>query len=148
MVATILMVTGALCWSVFAVGLAGDVRKRKRVRRWFERPALYPYTLFVRSRAQGFFVRLLGRLGSAGAKAIPTEVVHAFRTASVEDFKHLRAVLHEVDELPTVRRGLEALGIKSIFEVPYRSQRAHDLAMQAIARATAAGTPRPMTATA
>jgi len=48
-------------------------------------------------------------------------VIHAFRSARVDDFAQLRAMLYEVEALPTVQRGLAALAIDSIFEVPHRA---------------------------
>jgi aspartyl/asparaginyl beta-hydroxylase (cupin superfamily) len=111
-----LVATGAAFWAscgllAFLWGL-----RRARVRRLLMRPALYPYTHWMAYRVGG----LLLASGIGKVRHVPPEVVEAFRSARLDDFKKLRAVLHEVDELPTVRRGLEALGLASIFEVPTR----------------------------
>jgi aspartyl/asparaginyl beta-hydroxylase (cupin superfamily) len=119
MIAGFLMATGVAFWAAFALVVVLRTLARGRVRRLLERPALYPYTLWLRYRIGGLL--LASRLGRA--RRVAPEVGAAFRSARVDEFKKLRAILHEVDELPTVRRGLEALGLRSIFEVP--SRRAH-----------------------
>jgi aspartyl/asparaginyl beta-hydroxylase (cupin superfamily) len=121
MLSKALIVTGAAFWAVVAVSLAFDVLSRARVRRWLERPALYPYTLCLRSRIQGFLMAVAARLKSAPNRSFPPEVIRAFLTARVDEFAELRSMLYEVEALPTVQRGLADLGIKSIFDVPYRA---------------------------
>ncbi len=120
MVEVALAVTGAVLWALIALQVVVWFFARGRVRRVLERPGLYPYTQLARTRLQGGLFALGRRLGSAGARRIPPEVVTAFRSARLDDFAGLRDVLEEVDRLPTVRRGLESLGIESIFEVPTR----------------------------
>jgi aspartyl/asparaginyl beta-hydroxylase (cupin superfamily) len=121
MLSKILIVTGGAVWALVAVSFALGILNRPRVRRWLERPGLYPYTHWLRSRIQGAFLHVLARLGSPAARRVAPEVVKAFRTARVDEFKQLRAVMHEVEALPTVQRGLAELGIDSIFEVPNRA---------------------------
>lgn len=116
MIAEILVATGVAVWAAFGLLVFLWVMSRGRVRRLLGRPALYPYTHWTRYRIGG----LLLASGIGKARHVAPEVVEAFRSARVDDFKQLRAVLHEVDELPTVRRGLAALGLGSIFEVPTR----------------------------
>lgn len=91
------------------------------MKRWLERPTLYPYTLLIRSRVEGFLMALFARPGAAPRRGPPPEVIHAFRSARFDDFAILRAMLYEVEALPTVQRGLAELGIDSIFEVPHRA---------------------------
>jgi len=94
---------------------------RARVRRLLESPALYPYSLWSRYRLWGATLAAFAPLGARNARRVSPEVVAAFRTARLDDLKALREILHEVDRLPTVQRGLAALGLKSIFEVPNRA---------------------------
>ena len=121
MLAKALIVTGAAFWAVVAVSFAFGVLRRPRVKRWLERPTLYPYTLLIRSRVEGFLMALFARPGAAPRRGPPPEVIHAFRSARFDDFAILRAMLFEVEALPTVQRGLAELGIDSIFEVPHRA---------------------------
>jgi aspartyl/asparaginyl beta-hydroxylase (cupin superfamily) len=116
----ILIATGAVLWVAFGTLFVLRTLSRARVRRILERPALYPYTLWLRYRFGGFVLGLASGLKVGKARNVAPEVVQAFRTAKVDDFRRLRSVLHEMDALPTVRRGLDALGIPSIFEVPTR----------------------------
>jgi aspartyl/asparaginyl beta-hydroxylase (cupin superfamily) len=115
-----LVATGVAFWAAFGLAIGVHALNRARVRRVLERPAFYPYTLCLRYRIGGFLLATASRLGLARARLVPPEVVKAFRSARVDDLKELRAVLHEANDLPTVRRGLEALGLRSIFEVPTR----------------------------
>jgi aspartyl/asparaginyl beta-hydroxylase (cupin superfamily) len=116
----LLVATGVAFWAALGLVVVQWGLGRARVRRFLERPALFPYTHWLRYRASGFLLTVASRLGHAQARLVAPEVVLAFRSARVDDFKGLRATLHEVDDLPTVRRGLEALGLRSIFEVPTR----------------------------
>ena len=119
MISTILLATGILVWTVFALLVALTVANHHRVKRWFEQPSRYAYYHCLRHRIQGFVLAVLRRLVPAYRRIAP-EVVAAHRSARVEDFAALRDLLREVEGLPTIRRGLEALGLRSIFEVPNR----------------------------
>jgi aspartyl/asparaginyl beta-hydroxylase (cupin superfamily) len=116
MLSFLLLLTGAALWALIALVLVLDFFNRSRVRRLLEGPSTYAYAHWVRARLTGFTLALSGK-----KRGVPPEVVRAFRTARVSEFTELRDLLREVDGLPTVRRGLEALGIASIFEVPNRS---------------------------
>jgi aspartyl/asparaginyl beta-hydroxylase (cupin superfamily) len=115
------LATGLVVWGGFALQVALQILNHHRVKRWLERPARYPYYWFLRHRVTGFFMAILRRLSPAAARRLPPEIVSAFRSARVEDFAQLRDLLYEVERLPTVRRGLDALGLRSIFEVPSRA---------------------------
>ena len=121
MLSKALIVTGLAVWAFLGLIFALAILNRPRARRWLERPAWYPYMLYFRSRAHGFLLAVVARLRSAPSRGAPPEVIHAFRSARVNDFAQLRAMLYEVEALPTVQRGLAALGINSIFEVPHRA---------------------------
>jgi len=121
MLAKALIVTGAAFWAFLAIVFALAFFERPRVRRWLERPQRYAHALFVRTRIQGFLMAVAARLRADPRRAPPPEVVRAFRSVRLDEFKRLRAVLQEVEALPTVQRGLSELGIPSIFEVPYRA---------------------------
>lgn len=120
MIKGFLVATGVAFWVAFGTLVFLRTLARARVRRVLERPALYPYTFWFRYRLGGLLLGAASRLGLARARRVPPEVIQAFRTARVHDFRELRAVLLEMDELPTVRRGLAALGLRSIFDVPTR----------------------------
>ena len=86
MLSKALIVTGAAFWAVVAVSIASGVFKRPRVRRWLERPALYPYTLYFGSRIQGFLLAVFDRLRAAPRRGVAPEVIHAYRSARFDDF--------------------------------------------------------------
>jgi aspartyl/asparaginyl beta-hydroxylase (cupin superfamily) len=122
-IAKLLIATGVACWAFVLLFMAVWLLNRSRVRRRLERPSLYPYSGWARARIWGLFLAALVRLRFPKAKRIPPELIGAFTSAQLSDFEELRDVLLEVDGLPTVQRGLAALGLKSIFEVPTRSVR-------------------------
>ena len=116
-----LWATGAAFWCAFlGLLLLGQVT-RPRVRRWLMKPSRYPYFHLFRYRVLGFFMVALRGIGVRHYRRVAPEVVTAFRTAPLEDFVELRNMLCEVENLPTIRRGLAALGLRSIFEVPTRA---------------------------
>ena len=121
MIVKLLIATGVAVWTLMAVVIALSVLRRARVRRLLESPAWFPYTSWIRYRLGGAILAFLRRIGVGRARLVAPEIVHAFRTARVDEFTELRNVMHEVEALPTVQRGLEALGLKSIFEVPTRA---------------------------
>jgi aspartyl/asparaginyl beta-hydroxylase (cupin superfamily) len=86
-----------------------------------EHPSRFAHIYLLRYRIAGFMLAALRRLGAGRARRVAPEVVAAFRSARLQDFTELREMLHEVERLPTVRRGLAALGVRSIFEVPTRA---------------------------
>jgi aspartyl/asparaginyl beta-hydroxylase (cupin superfamily) len=120
MIASFFTATGLAVWAVLAFFMGLALLGRPRVRRWLERPALYPYTVWARYRLSGIAVAALKWARLPRARRVSPEVIAAFRSAGLDDLKALREALYEVDRLPTVRRGLDALGLKSIFEVPTR----------------------------
>lgn len=109
-----LALTGAMIWFLVVVRIGVSFFRRARVRRALEGPGLFPYMQLIRHRVKGFLIGVLPR------RPAP-EVVRAFQTCKLSDFTELRDILLEVERLPTVRRGLEALQISSLFEVPHRA---------------------------
>ncbi|HVO09732.1 MAG TPA: aspartyl/asparaginyl beta-hydroxylase domain-containing protein [Vicinamibacteria bacterium] len=120
MIEGILVATGAFFWMALGVLVFLRTLTRARVRRVLERPAFYAHALWLRYRFGGLLLAVAKRLGVGRARRVAPEVVQAFRAARVRDFEELRSSLSEMDELPTVRRGLEALGLRSLFDVPTR----------------------------
>ncbi len=121
MVTKLLVVTGIVVWASLALIISLSFFARPRVRRWLERPALYAHSFWLRYRLEGMFLGALVGLRLVRPGRVPPEVVSAFRSATLDDLKRLRDMLHEVDALPTTRAGLAALGLKTIFEVPSRA---------------------------
>jgi aspartyl/asparaginyl beta-hydroxylase (cupin superfamily) len=105
-------------WGFLALLIAARLLRHPRVKRWLGRPAVYPYSNWLWFRSLGFLVALLARLRVLDARRAPPEMIAALRSARVGEFKELRTLLHHVEALPTVRRGLAALGLQSIFDVP------------------------------
>jgi aspartyl/asparaginyl beta-hydroxylase (cupin superfamily) len=121
MITKLLVVTGIAVWALLALLLGLNLLHRPRLRRWLERPSLYAHVSWFRYWFQGAFLAALVRLRLMGPQRVAPQVIAALRTARLEDLKRLRDVLLEVDELPTIRTGLAALGLKTIFEVPMRA---------------------------
>jgi aspartyl/asparaginyl beta-hydroxylase (cupin superfamily) len=79
-----------------------------------------PLSLFATYRLKGWLVGLLSMVRLA--KASP-DIIAAHRAIALDDMKHLRDVMAEMDHLPTVVKGKAALGLKSVFELS--TSRAH-----------------------
>ena len=110
-------------WCAFLALLLLRLASRLRLRAWLMQPSRYPYAYFAGYRLAGFLIAALRRLGRGRARQVAPEVVAAYRSARLLDFVELRNMLQEVEGLPTIRRGLSALGLRSIFEVPSRAVR-------------------------
>ena len=115
----LLIATGIGVWLLVAILFVVAVAKSGRVSRFLNRPNLLPYNLCVRSRVWGLFLSVLRQIHPPSRK-ISVELTRALRSAQVADYTKFRDVLWEVNALPTVRKGLEALRLGSIFQVPDR----------------------------
>jgi aspartyl/asparaginyl beta-hydroxylase (cupin superfamily) len=121
MIRWFLIATGAFVWLWLVVAVALSVLKRNRVQRRLQTPGLFPYTMLVQYRFLGLLLGILRALGLLKKEKIKPELVEAFSSAQLSDLVPLRDVLLEMDQLPTIRRGLDALAIRSLFEVPTRN---------------------------
>jgi aspartyl/asparaginyl beta-hydroxylase (cupin superfamily) len=119
---TFFRVTGAVFWlvavAVTALGFVGTLLRRRRVRRWLEQPRRYPYAYTVGYRLVGWVLSVNRKLGSP--RALSPEVDGAFRSVRLSHMRALRDALLEVDRLPCVQKGKEALGLASVFDIPTR----------------------------
>ncbi len=120
MIVMILAATGIAVWAFMALSFVSTFVSHPRVRRRLEQPMLYPYSQWIGHRFTGLLLAVFARLRFPKARKVPREVTAAFRATKLAECKELRDVLLEVDALPTVRRGLGALGLSSIFDVPTR----------------------------
>ncbi len=115
MISVVLSVTGAIVWFFMGLSILSTVLRRGPLARFLRRPAFYPYTIWSGFRLQGL---LLSR-----SRKVSSEVKKALRSASLQDAKVLRDSLVEIDSLPTIVKGKQALGLRSIFELSGRSVR-------------------------
>lgn len=120
LVKALLFVTGATAWLLVATIVVLRVTARPRIRRILESRRLLPYTLFTRYRSAGFIAGTLRALHLSNA---PAEVIAAHRAITLDDMSHLRDVLSEMEQLPTIRTGMAALGLPSLFDVSTRNVR-------------------------
>ena len=110
----ILLATGILVWAWILLALAVAFVNHGRVRRVVETRRWLPYALFAR-------YRFLGALGGALAKLrVPSavrnrEIIEAHQAISLADMEELRNIVAEMDDLPTIRKGKEALGLTTMF---------------------------------
>ena len=86
-------------------------------------PSRYPYAYFAGYRLAGFLIAALRRLGRGRARQVAPEVVAAYRSARLLTSWSSGTCSRSLEGLPTIRRGLSALGLRSIFEAPSRAVR-------------------------
>jgi aspartyl/asparaginyl beta-hydroxylase (cupin superfamily) len=110
-------VGGALFWSIILLSLAVKATRRGPLKKVLQRPALYPWKVWVGFRYAGTMLALRQKRDPR----ISPVLVAGLRSAKLSDCEHLRDVLREVDQLPTIVKGKEALKLDSIFEISYRS---------------------------
>lgn len=115
-------VTGIVAWLFAALLAVVYVLTRRRVRRRLESRQLLPYTLSAAYRFKGWLMSQVRRVGLG--KASP-DIIAAHKAIKLADMKHLRDVMAEMDELPTIVNGKAALRLKSVFELP--TARAHKI---------------------
>jgi aspartyl/asparaginyl beta-hydroxylase (cupin superfamily) len=110
---TLLLVTGAVVWLLIAARLAFAIIKRPKVRALMISRPMLPYSMWATYRVKGFFLGLAKRLNPA----IVPEVVAAHKSITVADMANLRDVMVEMDTLPTIERGKQAVGVSSLFDL-------------------------------
>ncbi len=113
----LLVVTGALAWCFIALEAVGIVLKRGPIYRRLHGRSLLPYTQFFGYRYKGGMAAMLKRIGHPAAKRIPPEIIDAHRAIKLDDTRQLRDVFLEMDKLPTVQTGMNALGMSSTLEL-------------------------------
>ena len=122
---TFFQVTGMLASAVILL-VAGLilvlwVLRRGPVRRRLYQPSTAAFSWWFAYRFKGFMMALLRRFGIG--KGVPAEVVQAHRELQLASMKKLRDGYLAIDKLPTIEKGKAAVGIKSVFEVNYKSVR-------------------------
>lgn len=117
MVSAFFWVGGAIFWAFVSLIVLVTLVRRGPLKRWLRRPGRYPFTLWLGYRFMGTLLRSRQKKDAR----ISPELVEALRSARIEDCRQLRDVLVEVDRLPTIVKGKQALGLDSIFELSYRS---------------------------
>jgi hypothetical protein len=98
--------------SVLKAVLARSPELTRRIRLTANSRSIFPYTNVARARLSGWFLTIFGR-----AWGVAPAYTAALRATSVDNLKHLRDAMVELDTLPTVRAGSAAIGIKSVFEL-------------------------------
>jgi len=96
--------------------------RHPRIQKLLNRPKVYPYANLIRTKVialVGSIVLKLGLFKNRGEAF--AERVRAYQAEGLEHTRILRDAYLNLDELPTVRKGLEAVGLKSIFETLYRN---------------------------
>ena len=110
---TILLVTGGIVWFVIGLAVLKRILAKTPVRDLVRNPKVVPYVLYVQTRIAGLVAVLTQK-----KKNIPPEMIAAFKAAKFQDMTTLRDSLVEIDALPTVKKGLAAVNVPSMFHVP------------------------------
>jgi aspartyl/asparaginyl beta-hydroxylase (cupin superfamily) len=115
------VIGGIVFWGlvalVFGRRLLRKVLRRTGLSARLEQPTLMPYTRWATEHFKGNVWLLLRALGLIRRDLVKQEVIDAHRSTRLSVMKQLRDVMLEVDALPTVAAGKQAMGIESIFEL-------------------------------
>jgi aspartyl/asparaginyl beta-hydroxylase (cupin superfamily) len=118
---TLMWLSGIAAWlmfgTLFALAQVAKVTGSRRVRAWRNSPGIMPYSMMFTYRYKGLIASALRRL--VGAKVAP-EIIEAHKAITLEGMTEFRDALLALDELPTVKKGKEAMGISSVFELATR----------------------------
>jgi hypothetical protein len=115
---TLMWLSGIAAWvvfgSLFALALVAKVLGSRRMRAWRNSPRIMPYSMTFTYRYKGLIAAAVKKL--LGGRVAP-EIIDAHRAITLEGMTEFRDALQALDELPTVKKGKEAIGISSVFEL-------------------------------
>src|SRR5688500_8429674 len=114
---TLFTITGAIVWAFTAAVAALILLNLPVVRRPLNTRGAMPYSMYFGTRLKGF---LKAAIAKTRLMKFPPEIIAAHRAISLADTKILRDVMAEMDELPTIVKGKQAVGLKSVFELSSR----------------------------
>lgn len=115
---TLMWLSGIAAWVLFvglvALAFVTKVLKSRRVRAWRNTPKVLPYSMLFTYRYKGLMASALRRM--LGVRVAP-EIIEAHKAITLDGMNEFRDALLAVDALPTVRKGKEAMGISSVFDL-------------------------------
>ena len=114
MMSWLLIGTGVVVWVWLAIALAVAFVNHGRVRRMMETRRWLPYSMFARYRFLGALGGFLAWLRVPSAVR-DREIIDAHRAISLGDTEQFRDILIEMDQLPTIKTGMKAVGLTSMF---------------------------------
>jgi aspartyl/asparaginyl beta-hydroxylase (cupin superfamily) len=121
-----LLLSGAIIWALFLALVVVKLFQLPAISLRLNGPSTLAYTQTAWHRLAGLFYTALLNLRLLPRDKVSSELLTAMRSIRLKDMQTLSHALQEVDRLPTIRTGLAALGLKTIFEVPAR--RVHRIA--------------------
>lgn len=86
-------------------------------RQWPTYPLVFPYISAAGTRKAADTWEAQVKRGEIPAENFGGSFFETMRSVKASDYKRLRDVYLKMDKLPTVRKGLKALGIKSMFDI-------------------------------
>jgi aspartyl/asparaginyl beta-hydroxylase (cupin superfamily) len=109
----VLLITGGIVWFCIGLAILKRILRHTTLRRVLRSPKVVPYVMFFQCRVAG----ILGSIFRKKTSMAP-ELIASFNAAKFSDMTPLRDSLLELDTLPTIKKGLAAVGVPSMFEVP------------------------------
>ena len=118
MLNTVLWISGVVLWGLFLLSITVKAARRawrsKAVRAWRNSEKVLPYSMLLTYRYKGL---ILGALRRALGVRVAPEIIDAHKAITLEGMTRFRDSLRELDTLPTVQKGLAAVGMKSVFDM-------------------------------
>ncbi len=107
------LVTAVLVWFRLALVVSFGFFRKNRVRGRLETRELLPYSMFAKYRILGALGAVSRAMRIKSAMHVPLEIIDAHRSIKLDDMKELRDIMVDMDALPTVQKGLAAVGVPS-----------------------------------
>jgi aspartyl/asparaginyl beta-hydroxylase (cupin superfamily) len=110
----VLLVTGGIVWFFIGLRLLKGILRRTPLRRALHGPQAMPYLMLLQCRIAG----ILGSIFRKKTMMAP-ELISICKATTLGDMTPLRDSLLELDSLPTMKKGLEAVGLQSMFQIQH-----------------------------
>jgi hypothetical protein len=114
----VLEISGVVFWALillsFTLKVVRRVWRSKSIRAWRSSAQVLPYSMLLTYRYKGLLLGTIGKL--LGVRVAP-EIIEAHKAITLEGMTRFRDALAELDTLPTVQKGLAAVGMKSVFDM-------------------------------
>ncbi len=114
---TFFAISGIIFWLCVVWVLLGQIKRPRFLAKISSHPKIFPYSRFLADRSSGFLLYWRHKLNLLPKGSVPLKFIENLRAIKLDHTRQLRDAFERVDVLPTIKKGKQALGIQSIFEI-------------------------------